>query len=90
MNVSLGTGLLLVLAGLAFVISAAVRRGPRYEYALAMFFAEMGMVFVSGQIIPDGMVQICVKLAFITAMVTTAVIWRKLFIREQMLERRRV
>jgi hypothetical protein len=48
----LAGGLLMVLVATGYLIDIVRRKGPKFEYALASFLAEAGLMFVSGQVFP--------------------------------------
>jgi len=79
MALSLGTGILMLLAGAVFLLSAAVRRAAVFEYAWAMFFGEWGLMLLAGQVIPAGRVQLLVSMTLVASMLATAALWWKLF-----------
>jgi ABC-type uncharacterized transport system permease subunit len=76
---TMGTGLLLLGAGVAFLLIAVVRNAERHEFAYAMFFGEWGIMNIVLSRIPDGPPHIAVSLVFLAGMLMTAASWYKLF-----------
>lgn len=79
MNVMLATGLFLVLSAMIYLVTVVRRRGEQFEYAGALFIGELGLMFAVGQMIESETVGLLVTIAFGVSMLTTAVVWWKLF-----------
>ena len=70
----LGTGIVVVLFSLFHVLDIARRRGETFEYAGAMFYGELGMMFVVGEAFEMGEYAIFVTLAFGVNLLVTFVV----------------
>jgi hypothetical protein len=79
MSSMLVAGLLCCAGSIVFLISAAVRKGPMFEYAWALFIGELGLVQLAGEIIAPGKARIGVQLCFALGMIMTAALWVRLF-----------
>ena len=78
MNITLATGLFLVLVSVLNILDATRRKGEPFEFAGALFIGELGLMFVVNQVLPMGEAAIFVTLAFGVSLLVTFVFWMKL------------
>ena len=79
----LSGGLLMVLGATVYVFDIVRRKGPRFEYAMAAFLGEFGLMIVSGQVFPTADARVAATILFGLAMMAIAATWWKLFRRYQ-------
>ena len=79
MNLMLGTGLFLLLMSFVYLLDIVRRKGERFEFFAAMFYGELGLMFVFGQIIQSEAVALAVIITFGISMLISAVFWWKYF-----------
>lgn len=79
MNPTLLPGLVLLCAGGIYLLTIPKRNGERFEYAAAMFFMELGLMFVVSEVLDLGRFTLPVTLTFGVGLAWTATVWWKLF-----------
>ena len=77
MSMNLGTGIVMIVAGIALLTSTTVRKAEAFEYPMAMFLGELGLVFVAGEVIPSQQAAVIVQAVLVLGMIPTAVLWMK-------------
>jgi hypothetical protein len=83
MNTTLATGLFVMASAAIYLVNIAWRKGERFEYASALFFGEWGLMLVAGERVRaetgSEMLGVGVAIAFGLSMLSTAIVWWKLF-----------
>lgn len=79
MNGVLASGLFMILLGTFHLVSALMRRGERFEYAQALFIAELGLMVLVGQMMPPDLFGLLVTGVFGISALVTYILWLKLF-----------
>ena len=77
----MGIGIFMILAGTVNLIDVARRKGERFEYAGAMLLQELGLMFVTSQMLPRGTVALVVTSLFGVGIFATMGMWWKLFVK---------
>lgn len=72
-------GIVLMSLGTLYLLSIGRRKSERFEYAAAMFFLELGLMFVVGATIDLGSFQLPVTMGFGLGLLWTATLWWRLF-----------
>lgn len=55
------------------------RNGERFEYAHAMFIGEFGLLLTAGQLVSYEPLRLAIAAAVSISMMTTAIVWVRLF-----------
>lgn len=79
MNGGLASGLLMIVGATAYFVSILWRKGERFEYAFALFMAELGLMNVVGYMMPPTRLGLVVTMTFFISALVTFVFWWKLF-----------
>lgn len=72
-------GLIMIAAGILFMMVTAISRGEAYQYLWGVFFAEWGgMLLLNGVFVETDLARVGVSLFFALAMGSTIFMWSKL------------
>ncbi len=71
------TGATMVIAGIATLVSTTMRKTAEFVYPMALFFCELGLVFIAGEVVPSEQAAVAVQVMLIIGMIPTTVLWMK-------------
>ena len=75
MNGVMAAGLANIVFGLVYLWNIALRKGERFEYAMALFFTELGAYFIASQLLVDSTLKTIILILFAASAFGTGILW---------------